>query len=451
MPIPQLLGRDDVTEGGSWDIRSALPLRGSPSTCIEFRQMNVPMGNSLLEDAIRAHEMLHAKVSPTAKIFKGFLDRGFAAERTIIVAEETRVNYLGNQLGFPIAQDLADGREFIDGRMLASSDWKQCMYGYVATSFTAGQEPYVNGVEEINPAWADQLRYIGMAIDKHWEEAKSLYKIDGIAKIDSDKSEYGFEHTYQLAIKLELWAGSESIIESIDDITSEETSDPSIQKIMARGGSVWDDLRFSPVKPTQHVVGAISKKRIAMQYGKNPRRMSRLYTDPQKRIFDHTVKSPGGIVVIDGSGSMSLRTEQIKEMILAAPGCTVVIYSSSDDLERWKPEHNIFFLAENGKMVEERKYPDLFGGNGVDLPAIKWAVGKRKSRKTPVIWVTDGYVHTLGTETLNCALFAQKQGVLMAQNADEAVEMLRDIKRRRPVKSSTPWSFRRALSSDRLS
>ena len=101
-------------------------------------------------------------------------------------------------------------------------------------------------------------------------------------------------------------------------------------------------------------------------------------------------------------------------------------------------------------MVDDGKYPELFGGNGVDLPAIKWAVGKRKSRKTPVIWVTDGYVHTLGTEVMNCALFAKNQGVLMAQSADEAVEMLKELKRRRPVKSSIPWSFRRALVNDRL-
>lgn len=450
MPIPQLLGRDDVTEGGSWDIRSALPLRGSPSTCIEFRQMNVPMGDSLLEDAIRVHEMLHAKVSPTAKVFKTFLDRGYAAERTVIVAEETRVNYLADQLGFPVKQDLSDGREFIDGRMLASSDWKQCMYGYVATSFTAGQEPYLNGVNEINPTWANQLRLIGEAIEKHWEKANKLDGVDGIAKIDSDYSQYGFEHTYSLAMKLELWAGSEAIIENIDNITFHENLDPSVQKILARGGSVWDDLRFSPAKPNKHVVGAISKKRIAMQYGKNPRRMNRLYTDPQKRIFDHTIKSAGGFVVIDGSGSMNLDTDQIKEMILAAPGCTVVIYSSADDLEGYKPKHNIFFLAQNGKMVDDGKYPELFGGNGVDLPAIKWAVGKRKSKKTPVIWVTDGYVHTLGTEVMNCALFAKNQGVLMAQSADEAVEMLKELKRRRPVKSSIPWSFRRALVNDRL-
>ena len=445
MPIPQLLGRDDVKEGGSWDIRPALPLRGSPSTCVELRQMNVPMGDSPLEASIRVHEMMHAKVSPSTEVLKKYLDRGLASERTVIVAEETRVNWLANQLGFPIKTDLADGREFIDGKMLASSNWKQCMYGYIATVFTGGQELFMNGVEEVKPEWAKQLFHIGEAIESFWIDAKEKVGLSGISVSDLALNMHGFYWTYELAIKLEFWAGNDEIISDVDNITDYSNNDKQTQETLVEGKSLWDDLRFSPNKPSKHVVGAISKKRTPMQYGKNPRRINRLYSDPQKRIFDRTTKSPGGIVLVDGSGSMRLSQTQIKEMLLAAPGCTVVIYSSSDQLRVHKPEYNMHFLAQNGKMCEPDKFPDLYGGNGCDLPAIKWAVSKRKSRKTPVIWVTDGYVHSLATEIINCALFAKNQGVLMASNANEAIDILQNLKRRKPVVSSMPSPFRRAM------
>ena len=83
--------------------------------------------------------------------------------------------------------------------------------------------------------------------------------------------------------------------------------------------ALWDTLRFWPAKPMRSVPGAVARKRTPIATGKNPRRLNRFLTDPERRIFDHVKKSPGGIVLIDGSGSMDWGIEDIEKMVMLAP------------------------------------------------------------------------------------------------------------------------------------
>jgi len=161
--------------------------------------------------------------------------------------------------------------------------------------------------------------------------------------------------------------------------------------------------------------------------GRNPRRMHRLLTDPDKRIFDKYVKASGGVVLIDCSGSMSLSREEVRDMMLAAPGCTVIAYSST-----WKTdEENTFILGEKGKVCDS--LPRFWGGNGNDMPAIQYAVSKRENEKTPVIWVTDGQVYRPSGggeyDERECAQYAQKNRVHMEYSPQGAIEFLNGLKR----------------------
>ena len=175
------------------------------------------------------------------------------------------------------------------------------------------------------------------------------------------------------------------------------------------------------------VPGAIGRKRVATNMGRNPRRMHRLITDPEKRIFDKYVKASGGVILIDCSGSMSLSKEDVRELMVAAPGCTVLAYSA-----HWRGnEPNCYILGEKGKICNE--LPKMGGGNGNDMPAIQYAVKQRQNAKAPVVWVTDGMVYRprgAGQfDEIECAKFAQKNRVHMEFSPQGAIEYLNGLKR----------------------
>ena len=50
-----------------------------------------------------------------------------------------------------------------------------------------------------------------------------------------------------------------------------------------------------------------------------------MLTDPDRKVFDTTKKTVGGVVLIDGSASMRFSQDDIKSILEAAPGCTVAV------------------------------------------------------------------------------------------------------------------------------
>lgn len=134
--------------------------------------------------------------------------------------------------------------------------------------------------------------------------------------------------------------------------------------------------------------GRLGRKIIACDTGKEPRFISRMVTDPDKRIFARKTRALGGVVVIDASGSMSLSEEELEAVVKASAGSTVLMYSSDMSNESTQP--NCWVIARNGRRV--RHLPDPPGGNGVDGPALVYASKLRTNRRVPIIWVSDGQV-----------------------------------------------------------
>ena len=63
LPLPEMLGRKDA-QHGQWTVDTCAPTRGLPHTNIVDRKMVVPVSPEETERVIRAHEMVHARVSP---------------------------------------------------------------------------------------------------------------------------------------------------------------------------------------------------------------------------------------------------------------------------------------------------------------------------------------------------------------------------------------------------
>ena len=103
-PMPEMLGRRD-TELGKWSIDTCAPVRGLPMTNIVDKVMIVPVNDGEVERCIRAHEMIHAKVSP-ANEMKSWVEREIATRTALMMVEEARVNFLAQRAGFDASKHL---------------------------------------------------------------------------------------------------------------------------------------------------------------------------------------------------------------------------------------------------------------------------------------------------------------------------------------------------------
>ena len=507
-PMPEMFTRKDIRNSGGWNVGVARAVRGEPYITVSGRVMKVPLDDSQLAQAIRAHEQIHVKVSPQGI---GEYVTDILPEDTIRSAEEARVNLIANMLGYPMKAMIA-GSEKHEGKLMAQADmWRECVLAVASSVHTGGINPLLAGVRSVAPEWASSLKDISKEIIKfqkdqvrnikrrihgvrNTSDARALQVYGDTSQQNDDSIIFGMKYTLELSLLLESIAqmpvppkdieeqpesgegqqaeGDEAKDESQEqDGDSEDTSEDAVSEDdrkravengtpeelaekrkerdrariqkqakellnneishhMKRGQhDTWIPLNIKRQPMSVTLQGAIGRKRVASNVGRNPRRLQRMITDPERRIFDKYVRDRGGIVLVDLSGSMDLSKDQVKEIMFSAKGCTVLGYSSSS--WRHKQNDNLWVLADKGKICDE--LPDVPGGNGNDLPAIKYAVSLRERMQTPVIWVTDGMVYkpegNIKYDELECAIYAKKNFVHMEYDPDGAIDYLKGLER----------------------
>lgn len=480
-PEPDMIGRVDIPHQ-RWTVEDCRPVRGEPRTDLTTRTMFAPSTDGDLERVIRGHELMHAKVSPTAEQMEQWIAREVASETALIATEELRVNYLCKQAGFEVDKFLSDGSELSTGERLAQmGDWAGAVAMCIATVGTAGHKQFLNGIRRHNRSWGESLGKIGKRAMREMKKAhnsRTLARNDEVQGI----APYGFSHTERLAEWLDRLAtfppppappkpkgksGATSAEGAKGDEKEGDKSETKIPDISGKGKPEgegdkqgvphdgikpsdnpaiggWAELRVSREPLPRHHTGSIGKKRVATNMGRRPRRMSRFMTDPAKRVFDKTVRGSGGMVIIDASGSMSFTTSQIAEIIENAQGATVLLYS---DRYRDDGSPNAWVVADKGRMVENVEYIDYGHGNGVDFPAIKWGVENRKYKNTPLVWVTDGGVCGAGDGysehlAMQCLTYARQNGYIVVPHIEEAIEQLRNLRINGKAQSVYPRMFR---------
>jgi hypothetical protein len=477
---PEMLGRKDA-EHGKWDVEHCEPRRGIPATSITGRQMRVPTQDTEQARVIRAHEMMHAKVSPAGD-WEQWQKRGIATVQSLTVAEELRVNYLCKKAGFDVMNHLSDGGEIADGeRFACTNDWAGAVRMAIACAGTASSKQFLTGVRRHNRLWGQALLDISKRALKEMDKAHATRQLASTeVHAKTGLAPVGFIFTEKIAEWIDRLAGmeppseDEEESESTDDTSSMTTEGdekegkrehsnkgvkkPDMKEQLERLKTItpdrmnstvpfWGELVTEKLPMPIQTKGNLGKTKRASNVGKSPRRIHRYMTDPERRIFDNKKRGMGGVVVIDCSGSMSLSHEQVRLMVESSPGATVIAYS---DMDNCNGKPNSWVLADKGRMVEQM--PEMGAGNGVDFPALEWAVKHRQHSTAPVVWVTDGGVcgPNQGFSKLlanQCTSFCKEKRIIVVPHADEAIETLNRLKAGRTARRQWPYMLRDAWNS----
>jgi hypothetical protein len=114
-------------------------------------------------------------------------------------------------------------------------------------------------------------------------------------------------------------------------------------------------------------------------------------------IFRARRHHPGGTLLVDTSGSMSLDVDALDRLLAATPvGTRVAIYSGRGE------EGELRIVAQGGRRAARDQLGRFGSGNIVDLPALAWLAGQPRPR----IWLSDGGVTGVGDRS--CGLLQRR-------------------------------------------
>jgi hypothetical protein len=381
--FPELVtGRDDEFASRAWRVQRGSTLRGEASCDLTERVLAVPLGADERSRVVRAHELMHARVSPHGLAWATLF--GDVSPRALECAEEFRVNSLLARLGFNVTL-LRDGSEKVGGRRLAETGaWGDAVCFLLAVLGTGAEREYLSGIRSGNPSWLPAMRAI---------RKRSLHVIAscstaslGSTRRDDRGVPNGYANYTEVLARLLSQSMAARVPRNADELRQ-------FRRSLEAGGRRPPTGRFAPLCFAE---GSESRRRprapgirrlTASNSGPVMRYPSRLLTDPQQRAFARPAFRHGGIVVIDQSGSMDIDQSDLVALLRRAPNALVVGYSHRPGDSG--ATANAWVLASRG--VVATTCPSGNVGNGVDGPILRWAIGERRGYE-PVVWVTDGQV-----------------------------------------------------------
>lgn len=418
--FPELVtGRDDDFAVRAWRVREGSSLRGEASCNITDRILEVPFGADPGSRVVRAHELMHARVSPHGLEW----ERLFAdvSARALECAEELRVNTLLARLGFEVSL-LRDGSEKVGGQRLAGTgDWGSAVCFLLAVLGTGAERDYLAGVRNVNASWLPGLRAIRKRALQVMDQCAT--KTLAATHYDEDGVPVGYALSTVVLARLITQSMRARPPEGPEELRR-------FRRSLEPGGrrpptGRFAELAFSLDEPDLRATTTSAvRRRAASTTGTVMRHPGRLLTDDQQRAFTRVARGPGGVVVIDQSGSMNIEPEELAALLRRAPDALVVGYSHRPGDGGGTP--NAWLLARRGRVSSH--CPSGNVGNGVDGPILRWALAQRR-RREPVVWVTDGQVtdsHDYPDErlTAECAALVVRHRIRLVADLDGVASCL---------------------------
>jgi len=417
---PELVtGREDGFRSGPWTVTAGSTRRGDASCNLTERVLHVPLGHDETSRVVRAHELMHARVSPHLREHYGALED--MSPRALECAEEFRINTLVARLGFDVAL-LRDGSEKSGGRRLAESgEWSEALCFMLAVLGTGSEKEYLAGVRQLQPTWMAGMRAV---------RKRALGVVDalgstslGATRLNEDHLPSGYANVTVVLARLL----SQSMV-ARPPVTPDALR--AFRRSLEPGGrrpatGRFADLAFDEsleMAPRARARG-LRRARPATS-GSTMRYPSRLFTDDHKRAFAQRTSVHGGIVIIDQSGSMDLDGSALHALLRRAPDALVLGYSHRPGDSGATP--NVWILANRGAVA--RTCPSGNVGNGVDGPVLRWAIARRRGDE-PIIWVTDGQItdshdHPDDKLTQECATLVRQHRIRLVREMPDAARAL---------------------------
>lgn len=353
-PLPE------VFKGDSWIVR---PGRGECDTV--NRVLEVPLSTSEADRFVRNHEMGHSRITPRVPAYKLCRKHGVSMV-ALQVIEDMRVHHflevsrvaMTGTLSFHDAQSVVR-RQLNNERSLAAS--------LCSAWNTADASKLINLLSELLPE--DLLHQLLIKVRMIYTR---LMNGKGITR----------------------WIGmrnctipSAHLFDTLFPANGERPSDygniPLASLLGSTGGVKWGEMtvRSLPKSLTRAVV-PMSQQKIFRDEGSRLMAPYRLPVDG--RVFVQKKRAVGGTVLIDGSGSMSLNTQDLRKIISTAPAATIAIYSGHGK------KGTLTIIGSKGRVVDDRGLQEARqqAGNVVDGPALEWL----SFQNAPRIWISDGIV-----------------------------------------------------------
>lgn len=435
--FPELItGREDGFIDAPWTIDVGWALRGHASCDFVNRRLEVPLGKTTVDRLIRCHELVHVRVSPYD--VHPLAVHPELSQRALECAEEYRVNSILQRLGFDVTS-LRDGSELNAAqRLAANSAWDEAVYFFVATMGTGAEKDFLKGLRRSSPQWIKPLQVMRRRIVSMYA-TWSVDDIGATTREDVHQLPRGFELFCVPLARLMMSVAGASTPQTPDELRK-------FRRSLEPGG------RRAPSQKFADLVLDDSLEYVSVTRRCNARRdrpdvsgtalryPNRLLSDPHRRAFARSRRAPGGVVVVDQSGSMDLSNEQVDELLAATPGAFVVGYSHRPG--DGGTVANAWVIAQ--RSTRARVIPNGNVGNGVDGPVLRYALAQRH-RGDQVIWVTDGQItdsndHPCEALSLECAELIRRQRIVLVRTVAEAVKVLR---LGRPTNGESPQNFGR--------
>lgn len=422
MPVfPELItGRKDGVEPGRWTVEEGVAQRGGAWCNVGERIMSVPLESTDAARLVRAHELMHARVSPLGDVMARALET--ATSGAMEAAEELRVNTLVARLGFDM-EHLQDGSEATAALAFAKAgDWSTAVRSFATVMNTGSEAAVLRAFRKGRPEWSKAITVLKKALSERLVESASVM---ASTRIDDTGMPEGFARvTIPIAVVLDTLSGAA--------IPKDAAELRALKNSLKVGGRRPKTGRYAPLVwlPPENAGepwearGRGRKHTRASADGSVMRYPQRLLTDPQRRAFVRRSAAPGGVVVIDQSGSMDLDSEEIHSLVKRFPSALVIGYSHRPGSLGTIP--NAWIVASNGRV--RSSIPEGNIGNGVDGPILEFALSQRHPGET-VVWVCDGQVtdsndHPGEELTNEVALLVRRGAIRMVKDIGDVPKAL---------------------------
>lgn len=458
----------EIVTGDQWHVTETTESDPKPRTDNLNKQMYVPMDRDCdtcgvnHSRLIRRHELGHAKWSPKTI---GKLMRGTRSD-CIETLENVRINYLLAKVGKLGIDNYTECEMIVKSKALSmiynSSIADIILFTlnqyavFHVGSYTEKAEHFreirsvfvkaVNEDTELSSLRKAEIKFALNIVDRFiqsiethaWNKPPSYRKVQKLAEQLSQIIEQFIDKPNPDDVKAkpktsnEKGESEEGESEEIDSSSSVDSTVDQLEKRMRRqlieemqyhsttGVGRWGKMQIHTPPLSVNLQGRLKNSRAyrASDFGYNPKYINRYCID--KKIFKQKQTVKGGTILIDASGSMSLRGQDILDIMQLLPAVNIAMYNGSYNTG------DLRIIAKNGKRVDDNYLIQHTGrGNVVDGPALEWLATMPARR----IWVSDMMVfgasgaNASGFNLLqDCYKLCTKHKIINLKNIDEVKE-----------------------------